>query len=130
NLPLDRPYVALDRLGRVGGEAQDVAGISQHSTRPPGVKHRAGLADGVLDFLGRRQGLRVDTLHADKDPRTTSPRRLLDEPGNLVALGIDLNREAQREFLVLTQRYQAVEDRFPVPVPGQVVVGYEQSLDA
>ena len=56
--------VALDRLGRVGGEAQDVAGLGQHPRDRQACSMVAVLVDVVLVLPGRGQVLGVDALHA------------------------------------------------------------------
>src|SRR2546430_7064864 len=49
---------------------------------------------------------------------------------DLVAQCINLDHEAERDSVSLAQRDQAVEDRFPFLVPGKIVVGDEEFVDA
>ncbi len=49
--------------------------------------------------------------------------------GNLVAGGVDLDDEARMDAL-LAQFDQPVEDRFPVAIAGEIVVGDEEVADA
>jgi hypothetical protein len=57
--------------------------------------------------------------------------RLLDEVRDLVAQRIDLDDEADDGMLlVFAQLDQPVEDRFPVLVAGEIVVGDEEARDA
>ena len=43
---------------------------------------------------------------------------------------VDLDDEVEGKLLVATQRDQAVEDRLPVLVAGEIVVGDEEVVDA
>src|SRR5208337_5009975 len=51
--------------------------------------------------------------------------RLLDEVRNLMAQRVDLQDQLDPEALVLPQIDQAVENRLPIPVPCEIVVGDE-----
>ena len=85
----------------------------------------------VVVLARGRQVLGVDALHSKEHARAAGPHRLFDEARHLVALGIDLDHELQvNPALLLAQGDQAVEDRFPVLVAGQVVVGDEEPCHA
>ena len=53
-------------------------------------------------------------------------RRLLDETRDLVAERVDLEQEPDLEALVLAQFDEPVEDRLPVAVAGEIIVGDEK----
>ena len=48
---LQNSDVAFDRFGRIGRKAEDVAGVGDHSVRPPFLKHLPVIVDVVLIFL-------------------------------------------------------------------------------
>ena len=50
--------------------------------------------------------------------------------GMLVAQGVDLDDEVQRQPLLLAHLDQAVEDRLPIAVAREIVVGDEEAVDA
>ena len=72
----------------------------------------------------------IDVLKPDEDLVAAGPRRLLDEARNLVAERVDLQDQLDRNALVLPQIDQPVEDRLPVAVAGEIVVGDEIVVDA
>ena len=129
-LALDDLDVANDGFRRVGGKAEDIAGIGEAAHLLPGEQHLAIVADPVLLLLGADQAFRIDVLKADEDALDAGARRLLDEIRNLVAERIDLDDELELQFLHLAQMDQPVEDRLPVLVARQIVVGDEEVLDA
>ena len=55
---------------------------------------------------------------------------LLDEARNLVAQRVDLDHQAERNLVDLAQLDQAIEDRLPIPVAREIVVGDEEAGDA
>ena len=57
-------------------------------------------------------------------------RRLLDETRNAVAQRVDLQDERNLELLALAQFDQPVEDRLPIAVAREIVVGDEEPRDA
>src|SRR6516162_5967986 len=48
---------------------------------------------------------------------------------DLVAQGVDLNHEAERDCAFLAQQDEPVEDRLPFSVPREVVIGDEEFVD-
>ena len=126
---LDDLDVAQDRCFRVGWEAEDVAGIGHGAVGAPLLQHGAVFGDLVLSLLGGDQVFRVDVLKADKHPLDAGLGRLLDEVRDLVAERVDLDGEADPDFLVL-QGDHPVEQDLPVGVAGEVVVGDEEPVDA
>ena len=58
------------------------------------------------------------------------PARLVDEVGDAVALGVDLDDQGHLDALVLLELDQPVEEVLPVLVAGHVVVGDEERRDA
>ena len=72
----------------------------------------------------------IDALKPDEHLVAAGPRRLLDEARNPVAERIDLKDELDRNALVLAEVDQPVEDRLPVAVAGEIVVGDEIVVDA
>ena len=55
--------------------------------------------------------------------------RLLNEIRHAVAQRVHLDRELEAEALIFAQVDQSIEDRFPVLVAGEVVVGDEEAAD-
>ncbi len=127
---LDDLDVAQDRFLGVAGKAEDVAGIGDGAVLAPFLQHLAVLGDLVLPLLGRDQIVGVDVLQSDEHPAHAGLRRLLDEVRNLVAKRIDLDGEADLRELAVAQLDQPVEQRLPVAVAGEIVVGDEEALDA
>ena len=84
----------------------------------------------VLLFLGLQQIVGVDVFEPDKDPLAAGARRLLDEVRDAVAERVDLDDELQPEPLALAHLDQTVEDRLPIPVAREIVVGDEKTEDA
>ena len=80
-------------------------------------------------FLAAEQILRVDVLQPDEHPPHAGLGRLLDEVRNAVAQRVHLDGEADVHAF-LAQRDHPVEQRFPVAVAGEIVVGDEEALDA
>ena len=87
------------------------------------------VGDVILLLLRRGQIVGIDVLKPDEHPLDAGRHRLLDEAGNLVAGRVDLDDEARVDAL-LTQFDQPVEDRFPVAIAGEIVVGDEEVADA
>src|SRR4029077_126913 len=73
--------------------------------------------------------LGIDVLKSDEDRVAARPRRLLDEARDLVAERVDLEQKPDPEAVLLAQFDQAVEDRLPVAVAGEIVVGDEKAGD-
>ena len=128
-LALDGLDVARDRFRRVGRKAEDVAGPGHHLGALPGLQHLAIFPDLVLALLRAHERFGVDVLEPDEDRVAAGARRLLDEARNAVAERVDLQQQPDLEALVLAQLDQAVEDRLPVPVAGEIVVGDEEARD-
>ena len=125
---LDDGEVAADGLRGVFGKAQDVARVGQDPGRVPGLEHGAVIGDLVLALLGGLEGLRVDVLQPQEGAGDPGLARLLDEVGDAVGLGVHLDHQLQLDALA-AQGDDAVEDRLPVGVAGEVVVGDEEILD-
>ena len=127
---LDDLDVPHDALGRVGGKAEDVAGIGEAADLLPGQQHRAIFGDAVLLLLRADQAVRIDVLEPEEHPPHARRRRLFDEMGNAVDQRIHLNDEIEVEAFGVADRDQAIENRLPVLVAGQIVVGDEEMVDA
>ena len=121
---LDDLDVAGDRLRGVCGEAEDIARPGHHLRPPPGLQHDAVFPDLVLTFLRALERLGIDVLEPDEDGVAARARRLLDEPRNLVAQRVDLQDQPDLEALA-AQLDQPVENRLPVAVAREIVVGDE-----
>ena len=67
----------------------------------------------------------IDVLEPDEHCVAAGARRLLDEVRDPVAQRVDLQDQLDPEAFVLAQIDQAVEDRLPIAVPGEIVVGDE-----
>ena len=96
----------------------------------PGLQHDPVFPDLVLPLFRALERLRIDALKPDEDLVAAGPRRLLDEARDLVAERVDLKDQLDRNALVGSQIDQAVEDRLPVAVAGEIVVGDEIVVDA
>ena len=122
--------IASDRLRRVARKAHNVPGKRHHALRLPGQQHRAILGDLVLALLRRGEIVRVDILQTDEHPCDAGTLGLRHEVGNRVTARVDLNQQAKRDALLLAQRDQAIEDRLPGAVAGEIVVGDEEFVNA
>jgi hypothetical protein len=125
-LALDHLDVVQDRFGGVVREAQDVAHKGQDAHVLEREQEPAVLGDLVLALLGAEEVLRVDVLEAEERGLDPGERAFLDEARDAVAQGIDLNREAEREAFDPAQIDQPIEDRLPILVAGEIVVGDEE----
>ena len=119
-----------DRFRRVVGKAEDVAGIGPDADRFPGQQHVAVFGDLVLPLLGGEQIVGIDVLEPDEDAGDAGALGLGDEVRDLVAQRVDLDEEAHVHAVLLAQLDDAVEDRLPVLVAGEIVVGDEEAVDA
>src|SRR5262249_40319227 len=121
---------AQDRFLGVAGKAEDVARIGDGAVVAPFLQHLAIFGDLVLALLGADQVVRIDVLEPDEDPAHAGARRLLDEIRDLVTERVDLDGEADLGELALAQLDHAIEQRLPVAVAGEIVVGDEEAVDA
>ena len=69
-------------------------------------------------------------LDSEPEVRTTCLRGLLNEVRDLVAERVDLDGEADVHPLAFAHLYQPVEQRLPVLVAREIVVGDEELVDA
>src|SRR6516165_8587918 len=125
----DRDVTPNGRRG-VRGETQDIARERDDALRLPGQQHLSVFGDLVLALLGPGEVVRIDILKTDEHARDTRAFRFLDEIRDLVAQGVDLNHEAERNCISLAQQDEPVEDRLPFSVPREVVIGDEEFVDA
>ncbi len=130
-LALDDLDVAPDRFRVVVGEAEDVAGDGEDTRLFAGQQKRPVIGDLVLPFLARLQRLGVDVFQADEDVVDAGAPRLVDEVRHAVALRVHLYGELDLvQALLLAQPDKSVEDRFPILVAGEIVVGDEEPINA
>src|SRR5215831_16518187 len=122
--------VAPDGLWRVGREAEDVSGKRENALRLPSQQHSSIFGDPVLPLLGGGKVVRIDVLEPDEHTCDARTLRLLDEVWDPVAQRINLDHQAERDSVPLTQRDQTVEDRLPCLVARKIVVGDEEFADA
>ena len=122
---LDEGDVAADRSRRVGREAQDVAGDGDHPRLLPGQQHAAVFGDLVLLLVGRGEVVRVDAFEAEKDVAAARRHRLADEARHPVDHHIGLDDKGDGQPFFFAEFDQAVEDRLPVSVTREIVVGDE-----
>ncbi len=101
---LDDLDVAQDRLLRVGGEAENVAGEGDGAVRAPFLQHHPIFGDLVLALLGGDEILGIDVLKPDEHALDAGLRRLLDEVRDLVAERVDLDGEADVDAFFLRAR--------------------------
>ena len=129
-LALDDLDIAPDRFRRVGRKAKNIPRIGEDALLAPRQQHLAVFGDLVLLLLRERQVVGVDVLQPDEHAGDAGALRFFDEARNLVAHRIDLDHQADRDLVDLAQLGEPVEDRFPVLVAGEIVVGDEEAGDA
>ena len=129
-LALDDADVAPDRFRRVIREAQDVTRIGDGAHSLPGEQQLAVFGDLVLPLLGRNQRIGIYAFDPDEDASHARLRAFFDEVWDLVAQRVDLDHQADANALLHAQLDDAVEDRFPISVAGEVVVGNEEAVNA
>src|ERR1019366_2101198 len=95
----------------------------------PHLQHLAVFGDLVLAFLGGDQIVRIDILEPDEHAPHARLSRLLDEVRDLVAESVDLDGEADIHPLADPHLDHAVEQRLPILVAGEIIVGDEKTLD-
>ena len=117
-------------LRRVVREAQDVAGIGDHARSLPREQHVAILGDAVLPLLRLQQVVGVDVLQPDEHTRHAGTRGLFNEIRQLVAQGVDLDDQADLDAVALADLDDPVEDRLPVLVACEIIVGDEEAAYA
>ena len=127
---LDDLDVLADRFRRVGGEAENIAGIGDDADVLPGQQHVAVFGDLVLLLLRRREIARIDVLEPDENLPDAGAGGLLDEIRNLVTERVDLDGDAEIHVLAQPQLDDAVEDRLPVLVAREIVVRDQEAADA
>src|SRR5262249_56481030 len=86
--------------------------------------------DPVLSLLRSLERVGIDVLQANKDPIHSRASGLFDEAADLVAHGVDLRDDVDALLFLLSHPDQPVEDRLPVLVACEVVVGDEEIVDA
>src|SRR5581483_10081080 len=114
----------------VARETDDVTGEDGDADLLPGEQHLAVFGNLVLLFAATQKALGIDAFETDKDARHSGASGLFDEPGNAVAHGVHLQDELDVEPLLFAHDDQAIEDRLPVLVAGEIVVGDEEPVDA
>ena len=114
---------------RVGGEAEDVAGVGDDADPFPFEQHLAIFGDLVLPLFGGDQIRGVDVLEPDEHAGDAGALRFVDEVFDLVTQRVDLDHEADVHAVLFAQLDDPVVDRFPILVAGEVVVGDEEALD-
>ena len=129
-LALDDLHVALDRRGRVARQAHDEAGIGNDAGLLPGLEHFSVFGDAVLVLLHVNQIVRVDAFQPDEGVGAAGAARLDDEVRDLMRQRVDLDQERDLHPIAFAQLDQPIEDRLPVPVAGEIVVGNEEARDA
>src|SRR6516225_1748157 len=129
-LLLDDRDVAPDRLGRVAGKSKDITGEREDAVRLPGKQHLAIFGDLVLPLLGGGQIVRIDVLEPDEDAGHSRTFGLFDEIRDLVAKGVDLDHQREGNAIPFSQLDQTIEDRLPVLVAREVIVGDEEPINA
>ncbi len=125
-LSLDRPDIIFNGVRRVRREAEDIARYCYDAVVPPCHQHLMILRNIVLRLISRLEVLLVNTLHPDTDEIATRPGRLVNKPGDLVRIGIDLEAKLYLEVFHLFQLYQTVKDSLPVSIPGKVIICKEE----
>ena len=125
-MPMSRSIEA----GVSPGKAEDVARVGQRAHPVPRLQHRAVLGDLVLAFPRILERIGIDALQADEHAIDARPAGLFDEARNLVAHRVDLRDDPDAQAFLFAHLDQPVEDRLPVLVARQVVVGDEEVVHA
>ena len=128
-LSLDDLNVPQDRLFAVTREADDVTGTGDGAMVAPFLQHLPVVGNLVLALLGGNEIVGVDVLEPNEYPAHACACCLLDEIRDLVAERVDLDGKPDLGAICGPQRDQAIEQRFPVAVAGEIVVGDEKSPD-
>src|SRR5215467_13242796 len=128
-LPLYDRDISPDAVGCIRWEAQDVARKRDDALRLPGEQHLAIFGDLVLALLRRGEIVRVDIFQSNEHPRDAGPLCLRDEVFDFVAKAVDLDHQAERNPALLPEFDQAIEDRLPLLVAREIVVGNEKFMD-
>src|ERR1700677_126786 len=126
--PLDDFDIAGDRGRRVRREAEDITRPSNDVDALPRLQHLAIFPDLVLALLSAHQRLRVDVLQPDEHGAAPRLGAFLDEARRAVAQLIDLQHQTDIEALG-AKRDQAIENRLPILVPGEIIISYEETRD-
>ena len=129
-LPLYDRDITPDAIGCIRREAEDVARKRDDALRLPGEQHFAIFGDLVLALLRGGEIVRVDIFQSNEHPRDAGPLRLRDEVFDFVTKRVDLDHQAERNPVLLPEVDQAIEDRFPLLVAREIVVGDEEFVDA
>ncbi len=125
--------IAMSRsmlCGRVGREAQDVARVGQHLGALPRLQHLAVFGDAILTFRRALETVGIDVLEPDENLLAPRAHRLLDEVRNFVAHRVHLHDEVYLQVVAALEFDDAIEDRFPIFVAREIVVGDKETLDA
>src|SRR6516225_10953828 len=93
----------------------------------PGLQHPPILGDPVLALGRALETFWVDALKPDEDALASGSGSLLDEMRNLVAKRVNLHHKLDANILALAQFYKPVENRFPVAIAREVIVGDEKA---
>ncbi len=116
--------------GVSNGKAEDVARRGDGAGVLPGEQHLAVFGDLVLALLGGDEVGGVDAFEADQHAVGAGAGGLLDEVRDLVAQRVDLDHQPDVHLVAFAQLDDPVEDRLPVLVAGEIVVGDEEVPDA
>src|SRR6185312_13108833 len=127
---LDDFNVAGDRFLRIGRETENIAGIGNCAVIAPLLQHFAILGDLVLPLLGCNEIVGIDVLKSDENTSHSGLRRFFDEVRNLVAERVDLDCKSKTRKLGLAQMNKAVEQQFPIAIPREIIIRYEEAFDA
>src|SRR5262249_62011744 len=73
--------------------------------------------------------VRVDIFQSNEHPRDAGSLRLRDEVFDFVAKSVDLDHQAERNPALLPEFDQTIEDRLPLLVAREIVVGDEEFVD-
>src|SRR2546423_9895056 len=120
----------FDRLSCVVREAGDVPAVGNDLRFCPGQKHLAVLGNFVLPFVGGGEVIGIDVFQPDENAAHPGPRTFLDKIRQLVAKRVDLDEEAELQFVDFFQMNDPVEDRFPVLISGKVIVGNKEAAQS
>jgi len=127
---LDNFDIAVDLFRRIVRKSEDVSRIGDDADILPGLQHLAVFPDLVLAFLGCHQRIWIDVFKPDENPIAASSRGKFYEPFQPVAQCVDLDDEFEAQLFLFPQIGQPLQNRLPVLVACEIVVGDEEALDA
>ena len=80
--------------------------------------------------MGGGEVIGIDVFQPDENATHPGPGAFLNKIRQLVAKGVDLDEEAELQFVDFFQMNDPVQDRFPILVPGKIVVRNKKAVQS